>query len=327
TITMCNASVRRMFGYEVSEVMKRKTDLLYTDRRSEADRWREVYGILEKEGFHVWSATGKKKDGGLIPLEIIAANLSGRGGAVLLLRDVTERMMAEEALQKERDVVSSAQQELAERKLIEERIKASLREKEVLLKEIHHRVKNNLQVISSMLNLQSRHIRDGEALEMFKESQNRIKSMALIHEKLYTSTDLTMVDFPEYISTLATYLFHSYRVTSGIISLKTDVDNVSLNIDTAIPCGLIVNELISNSLKHAFPPGGKGEIWISLHPDEGGAFTLVIGDDGIGFPEGLDFRNTESLGLQLVNTLVEQLDGSIDLDRSHGTEFRISWKP
>ncbi|HEX3034463.1 MAG TPA: histidine kinase dimerization/phosphoacceptor domain -containing protein [Thermodesulfobacteriota bacterium] len=219
-----------------------------------------------------------------------------------------------------------------------EELKISLGEKEVLLKEIHHRVKNNLQIISSLLNLQSRYITDQQSREKFKESQNRIKSMALVHEKLYQSENFVGINFREYIRSLASHLIRSYATGSNI-KLNVDVDNVSLNIDKAIPCGLIVNELVSNSLKSAFPPEAMGgEIRILLHPcselsndpEEGkrrNKLMLAIGNNGTPFPEDVDFRNTQSLGLQLVCNLVDQLKGTMELDRSGGTEFRIRFSP
>jgi len=217
------------------------------------------------------------------------------------------------------------------RRHAEEQINASLKEKEVLLKEIHHRVKNNLQVISSMLNLQSGHIKDGQTLQMFRESQSRVRSMALIHEKLYQSRDLAKIDFAGYIRDLANYLFRVYGANSYGIKLETNIDNVSLDIDTAIPCGLIVNELISNSLKYGFPAdgvrskqsGSRGEIRVELRSDNNGKYVLVVSDNGMGISKDLDFQKTESLGLQLVNTLTEQLEGTIELDRRGGTKFRI----
>ncbi len=213
---------------------------------------------------------------------------------------------------------------ITDRKRAEEQIRESLKEKEVLLKEIHHRVKNNLQVISSLLYLQSKKINDEGSFQIFKESQNRIKSMALIHEKLYRSEDLAKIDFAEYIRNLTNSLFRSYEVSSSKVELKIKVDETSMGIDTAIPCGLIINELVSNSLKYAFPDGREGEINIGFHSDDG-KFNLVVGDNGVGFPEELDFRNTQSLGLQLVNTLTGQLDGEIYLDKNGGTEFRITF--
>jgi two-component sensor histidine kinase len=213
-------------------------------------------------------------------------------------------------------------QDITERKLADERIRASLREKEVLLKEIHHRVKNNLQIISSLLNLQSKYIKDVSAIEMFKESRNRIRSMTLIHEKLYRSKDLAHIDLPEYIQNLSSNLFRSYN--SGSVTLKTQIDDILLGIDTAIPCGLIINELVSNSLKHAFPEH-RGEITVSLLWNDPN-YTLMVKDTGKGFPADVDFRNTESLGLQLVCTLTEQLSGEIVLDRSNGTAWSITFQ-
>ena len=216
-------------------------------------------------------------------------------------------------------------QELAERKRAEERIEASLKEKEVLLKEIHHRVKNNLQIISSLLSLQSMHVKDKGAVEMFKDSQSRVRSMALIHEKLYKSEGLVKINLAEYIRDLSSYLLRSYETKPDAIRLELSADDVLMSIDTAIPCGLILNELISNSLKHAFSGRKGGEIRIGFHSDNEDRSVLTVGDNGIGFPEDLDPRSTKSLGLQLVNALTDQLGGSIELDRRGGTEFKVAF--
>jgi two-component sensor histidine kinase len=216
---------------------------------------------------------------------------------------------------------------------VDEQIKESLREKEVLLKEIHHRVKNNLQVISSLINIQSQYTKSRKAIEMFNETQNRIRSMALIHEQLYQSNNMAMISFSEYVQNLLTNLFYSYDINPDAIKLKVNVNNIFLNIDTAIPCGLIINELVSNSMKHAFPRGKKGEIRVemlagngvegkSAHP----CFTLIISDNGCSLPKDLDLRNTNSLGLQLVLDLVEQLGGIIEVDRDAGTSFKIKFE-
>ncbi|MEE8392665.1 MAG: histidine kinase dimerization/phosphoacceptor domain -containing protein [Anaerolineae bacterium] len=218
-----------------------------------------------------------------------------------------------------------AQREIVERVRAEDQIKASLKEKEVLLKEIHHRVKNNLQVVSSMLSLQARSVKDESTLKVLQESQNRVRSMALIHERLYRSHDLARVDFGVYIRDLAAQLVRSYRSYSGPVNLTVDADDVFLDIDTAIPCGLITNELISNSLKYAFPNGREGEIRIKIHSDHDDQLTMIVSDNGIGLPEGLDFRNTESLGMQLVNALVDQMEGSVELRSNGGTEFKITF--
>lgn len=226
-------------------------------------------------------------------------------------------------------LVPATQRELREaevrlaRRRAEAQLKASLQEKEVLLKEIHHRVKNNLQIISSLLNLQAAYLKDNQALEIFKESQNRIESMALIHEKLYQSKDLAKIDFSDYIQDLVINLFCAYEVHSDAITLKLNIGDVFLGINAAIPCGLIINELVSNSLKYAFPAGRLGEICIDLHSVSDNKFALTVSDNGIGFPKELDFRNTESLGLQIVIDLITQLSGTIDIDSNKGTKFKI----
>ena len=160
---------------------------------------------------------------------------------------------------------------------------------------------------------------------MLRESQNRIRAMALVHEKLYQSKDLTKVNLAEYLQKEVADLFRSYGVSSEAIKLRIDTDDVFLNIDTAIPCGLIINELVSNSLKHAFPDGREREIRIEVRSEGDGQFTLIVGDNGVSFPKDLDFRNTETLGLQLVTTLVAQLGGTIELERDGGTTFKIKF--
>lgn len=216
-----------------------------------------------------------------------------------------------------------AQREITERVRAEAKIKASLKEKEILLQEIHHRVKNNLQVISSLLNLQSQGIQDTKTLEIFQESQNRIRSMALIHEKLYRSQDLARVDFAEYIRNLASFLIRSYR--SRAVRLDLRAGDVFLSIDNAVPCGLIVNELISNALKHAFVDGREGEIRVILRQANDHQVQLIVGDNGVGLPTDVDYMNTGSLGLQLVDMLVQQLDGTLEIRNNVGAEFEITF--
>lgn len=213
--------------------------------------------------------------------------------------------------------------DITERKTAENEVKRSLNEKELLLREIHHRVKNNMQIISSLLNLQRSYIQDEEADNILQESQGRVKSMALIHEKLYQTSDLARINVAEYIRSLTMNLFHSYTVKPGI-NLSMDVGELYFNIDTAVPLGLIINELVSNSLKYAFQDQDEGEIRISLiETAEPGRYLLLIRDDGTGFPEEVDFCQTHSLGLQLVNTLVNQLDGEIEMVTNGGTTFNI----
>jgi len=223
--------------------------------------------------------------------------------------------------------------DITERKKAEDRLKKSLKEKEVLLKEIHHRVKNNLQIIHSMLNLQLRYLKDEQAIALFKESQNRVFSMALIHEKLYQSDSLTTIDLPDYIGKIIANLFQSYGVSERVIKPKIDVENLSLDVNSIIPCALIINELVSNSLKYAFPAasasseGGKGEIRIDLLRDLGGRFVLIVADNGVGLPESFEIHKSKSLGLQLVTVLVKQLNGTIEMGTGAGAEFKITFGP
>jgi two-component sensor histidine kinase len=213
--------------------------------------------------------------------------------------------------------------DITERKRMEEELKASLQQKEMLLREIHHRVKNNLQIISSLLGLQSDCISDPQVLALFKDSQDRIRSMALIHEKLYRSGNLARIDFTSYIGDLAAELLRSYGVDPNRVSLQVVGEKAWLNVDTAVPCGLILQELVSNCLKHAFPEGRSGEITIALRAEAEGKYALTVRDTGIGFPEDLDFRHTESLGLQLVIILTEQLGGTIVRQSGEGTGFTL----
>ncbi len=215
--------------------------------------------------------------------------------------------------------------DITERKRAEEALRTSLEEKEILLREVHHRVKNNLQVVVSLLNLQSQNVPDERVREIFKESRNRIRSMALVHERLYQSSDLSHVDFAEYLRRLTTHLFHSYGLDAGRIELEVDAGDVRLDVNTAVPLGLIINELVSNAIKHAFPDGRRGKIAVGLKPLEGGRFRLAVSDDGAGFPEGVDFRNTESLGMQIVTMLAEQLEGKLALERGAGTKFVLTF--
>lgn len=239
-----------------------------------------------------------KKDGSVIFVEVTSRELTfqGRRARLVSIVDITERHRAEA------------------------RVKAALKEKEVLLREIHHRVKNNLQVISSLLRLQATHIKDPLAQNAYQESHNRIRAMALLHSLLYESRDLSQIDFARYIKALMVHLFRSYGVGPDRIALEINTDHVSLDMDTAIPCGLIINELVSNSLKHAFPGDQRGEIRVEIR-SEGDKYRLTVRDNGIGLPKDLDFRREESFGLQLINILGEQLEATTELRTNGGTEF------
>lgn len=213
-------------------------------------------------------------------------------------------------------------EDITERKRSAERISASLREKEVLLQEIHHRVKNNLQVISSLLKLQSAGITDPRARDIFQESQHRVRSMALVHEKLYQASDLARIDFADYLRSLTTYLVRSYNV-SPLLRLDIDAESILLDVEQAVSLGLIVNELVSNALKYAFPPQTGGQIRVAVRP-AGDRLVLTISDTGVGLPPEIDMWRTETLGLRLVTMLTRQLGGTIQLNTSRGTTFTLS---
>jgi two-component sensor histidine kinase len=214
--------------------------------------------------------------------------------------------------------------DISEIKKIESDLEDSLKEKDLLIKETHHRVKNNLQVISSLLNLQSDYIKDKTEKEFFRESQNRAKAMALIHELLYQSTNMGRIDFAEYVKTLVYDIYKSYKSNFEFIKLILELKPITLDINTAIPCGLVINELVSNVMKHAFTPGEKGDLNINLSSYNEN-LVLIIKDNGIGFPSSIDFKNTETLGLKLVNTLVDQINGKIEITADNGTEIRITF--
>jgi PAS domain S-box-containing protein len=244
-----------------------------------------------------------KLDGTSFPIEYTASPILEKGeikGVVITFSDITQR------------------------KEFVEQLSDSLNEKVILLKEVHHRVKNNLQIISSLLNLQSQYIKEEKSQEIFKESQNRIRSMALIHEKLYQTSNMSRLNFAGYVHELVMNLLHSYD-TTGRINFRMDIEDVLLNIDTAITLGLSINEIVSNSLKHAFTVNQTGEIYVSLKEISKDNFCLSISDNGKGIPEDVDYKNTSSLGLQLVNTLIEQLEGNIELDNKKGTKFIITF--
>ncbi len=223
--------------------------------------------------------------------------------------------------------VFAAARDITERKQAEEKIHAALWEKDILLNEIHHRVKNNLQVISSLLKLQARSTQSPELIDSFRESQSRIHAMALVHEKLYNSRDFSGIDLAGYMRSLSQELLQSHKINLGEIDLTIQTDGVvRVNIIKAIPCGLILNELISNALKHAFPGDGPGEIKIIIRETKDTEIEIVVRDNGVGLPDDVDIHAPRSLGLDLVNGLVKnQLDGQIEVRRDKGTEFRIKF--
>jgi PAS domain S-box-containing protein len=220
--------------------------------------------------------------------------------------------------------IDGVAREITDRKRALEILRASLREKEALLKEVHHRVKNNLQIISSLLNLQADQVRDPAALAVLGESQNRVRAMALVHETLYRSENFARIDLAVYLEGLCAQLLRAYGTDPERVCLELQVPGTTLDLDRAIPCGLLVNELVSNALKYAFPDGRQGRLEVALGTQDG-VYALAVGDDGIGLPEGLDFRSTRTLGLQLVCGIAQQLGGTVELDRTGGTRFTITF--
>lgn len=272
----------------------------------------ELVGRLDQYGELVnFKASIRRKDGS-IGTALISASKINIGEVPRMLtvsRDITELKKTEDAL------VQS-----------EEQLRISLREKEMLLKEIHHRVKNNLQVISGLLDLQAHHIGDPTVREVYKESQNRVITMALIHEELYKSTNLTQVNFAEYIQNLCENLMISYGADKDRIKLDINTEKMEMVVDTAIPCGLIINELITNSLKHAFPDGRRGKISLFFRQLEDNSYVLTVSDNGIGMSDEIDVGSTTTLGMQLVTVLVGQLGGTLNIDRDGGTSFTIKFR-
>jgi PAS domain S-box-containing protein len=307
-IVMFNQGAEKVFGYTAREVFNKQIDILLPDGVGAQHR-RHVRDFAEspiaaRRMGDRGEISGRRKGGATFPAEasISKVDIDGRRIYTVILRDITQRHAADE------------------------KIRSSLREKEVLLQEIHHRVKNNLQVVSSLLSLQSRGVLDDDSRQKFKESQNRVHSMALIHEQLYQSPSLSQINYPQYIRQLCAHLFRSYRVSSSRIELHTQIDDLRLSVDAAVPCGLIINELVSNSLKYGFPNGRGGTIRIEMRRRPDGRTTLTVADNGVGMPEDVGFWNTQTLGLRLVGTLVRQLEGNVDVDRSEGTSVQVDFQ-
>jgi PAS domain S-box-containing protein len=299
-----NRTATQMIGYpEMERISRPFPEFIHPDdREMVVDNYRKRIAGETAQARYVFRLL--TRDGGVRWVEIgaVLIDWEGRPASLNFLTDVTDRHNGEESIQ------------------------ASLREKEVMLREIHHRVKNNMQVISSLFNLQAGKTANEEYREILKEGQTRIRAMSLVHEKLYQSRDLSKIDLAVYIQSLADHLFNVYLTDSNRIRLETDLEEVPLDINSAVPCGLILNEVISNSLKHAFPEGRKGLIRIGLKRGPDDMIILRVSDDGIGFPKDIDFLQFESLGLQIAKLLVGQLEGTIDLDRTNGTTFTVTFR-
>ena len=307
SIILYNQGAEKMFGYSAEEVSGKPLELLLPAglagvHRGDVETLDESGAAARRAGERR-EILGRRKDGSEFPAEasLSQIQLEGRTILTLIMQDVTGRTLAEE------------------------RLRAALREKEVLLEEIHHRVKNNLQVITSLLGLQARSIKDSATRKKFEESRYRIQAMAILHEILYESDSLAEIDFADYIRRLAEHLVRSYGA-GGRIRLQVRLDPLYCHRDVALPCGLIVNELLSNTFKYAFPGGKSGEVSIQLRRETNGTVHLLVGDNGIGLPRDLDWETSVTLGLRLVRTLARQIEANVETDGGgHGTVFSITF--
>ncbi|MBL1176982.1 PAS domain S-box protein [Pantanalinema sp. GBBB05] len=303
-IVYANPKFEQMFGYAPNELTGKSTSIVhYADATSQAETTTQtLIHQVTQSGEVTYEVHTIKKDG--TPFWCRATT------SIFAHPDYG-------------DVLVAVQQDITERKQVEEKIRASLKEKEVLLKEIHHRVKNNLQIVDGLLKMQSRRTQDPQVSAVLRDSQSRIASIALVHEKLYRSADLANIDFAQYVRELTSHLLESYNVDARSIHLHTQVAGVFFDIEIAIPCGLIINELVSNALKYAFPESQLGDIWIELQSNQDQTWTLRVRDNGVGVPPGFDINNTRSLGMTLVQGLVEQLEGSLSIESTQGSDFSI----
>lgn len=302
-INSINKSTTDLLGYEENELLGQDFSHIFVNQSTAGDLLsRESYDIFQQSGnLNNIDTAFRSKNNENIPVMLsISPIIEDKRikGLVCIGNDIKDM------------------------KIAENEIKESLEDKKVLLREIHHRVKNNLQIISSLLNLQSDYLENEKDKNIFRDSQSRVKSMAIIHEKLYQSSNFSEIDFKGYIDSLTSYLFQSYPINPSKIKFESDIDDITLSMDTAIPCGLIINELVSNSLKYAFPDDRDGKIKIKLKSIDD-HFVLEIEDNGIGFPENFDIKATESLGLKLVYSLTKQIDGQLELLVNEKTKFRI----
>lgn len=299
-----NPAFERITGYSSAEVLGRNCRFLQASHSDQPGLQELRVALAKHQGCKV-SLRNYRKDGSLFWNELSISPIYDDQGKLTHYIGI--------------------QTDISDNKQAEEQIKTSLQEKEVLLKEIHHRVKNNLLVVASLLDWQTDYVTDPTILKIFTESQHRIYSMALIHEKLYQSQNLDRVDLGEYLRTLSEHLIVSFNLDPTQIQFQYHLESVLLNIETATPCGLVVSELISNALEHAFKDGRTGQVWLEVRRHSGDQVSICIQDNGVGFPDGVDFRNTESLGLQLVCLLTQQLQGTLEMRREQGTTFQLTF--
>lgn len=319
-IISTNARARRLLGYSRSEIEGPEWQFIIKDSKDQEIIGKYIdSGLIEdQDSYKNMEIKFYTKRGNYIPVNSFLSGVNDNFGLIGVL------IVAQDLRQTKKLLHEIREKNIAQKaaKIHEEKLQKSLDEKDLLLKEIHHRVKNNMQIISSLLNLQAGYLKDEEAVNALKESQARIVSMAMLHENLYRSDNLTGINFENYIKHLIRNLFHTYNVNMEKIKFNIMAQGVFLNIDTAIPCGLIINELVTNSIKHAFPEGTSGDIKVIMDQDDD-KYHLEISDNGIGLPPEFDIKKSSTLGILLVNSLVGQLDGSIEVIRNQGTTYQI----
>ncbi|MUH01442.1 PAS domain S-box protein [Scytonema sp. UIC 10036] len=305
-IVYANPKFETMFGYDIGELTDRHVSIVnYEDEHTTAEDVNQaIRAAVLRHGEATYEVHNVKKD-----------------GTPFWCRATTSVFEHPEYGK----VLVAVQQDITEHKQAEDKLQKSLKEKEVLLKEIHHRVKNNLGIVSSLLQMQCRRTQEPQVTSILLDSQNRIASIALIHEKLYRSEDLANINFAQYIPDLVTHLFDSYNTSSSLVKLYLQIEDVGLDIESAIPCGLIVNELVSNALKYAFTNNQAGEILVKLYEHEH-QLTLIVQDNGVGLPLDFESKRRKTLGINLIEGLVKQLRGSIEINSQQGTQFKINLK-